>query len=111
MAIAPKSDLSHTLEHIANKSFDEATQMNAVQVLGFDGTTDLQRETSSNTQIYAVSSGGYDYFCFAAVGTGLGVAKWQIFRLDSAGSKMYADGDAEFDNVATDPTTLVYSYT
>lgn len=100
----------YTLEHIANKSFDKTTQMNAVQGLGFDGTTDLQRQVADNLQIYAVDDGTYNYFCFAAVGTALATAKWMIFRIDSTGNKIYADADAEFDNVATDPTLLNYVY-
>ena len=104
-------DNNYTLEHIANKSFDKSTQMNAIHTLGYDGTTNLQRQNADNLQIYAVNSGGYDYFCFAAVGTALATAKWQIFRIDSAGSKVYADGDAEFSKVATNPASLNYSYT
>jgi hypothetical protein len=100
----------YTLEHIANKSFDKTTQMNAVQGLGFDGTTGLQRQLADNLQIYAVDSGGYNYFCFAAVGTALATAKWMVFRIDSTGNKLYADANAEFDNIATDPTLLNFVY-
>ncbi len=100
----------YTLEHIANKSFDKTTQMNVVQVLGFDGTTNLQRQLADNLQIYATNSGGYDYFCFAPIGTAQATAGWMIFRIDSAGNKVYADADAEFDNIATDPTILNFVY-
>lgn len=101
----------YTLEHIANKSFDKTTQMNAIQVLGFDGTSNLQRQLADNLQIYAVDSGGYNYFCFAPIGTALATAGWMVFRVDSSGNKIYADGSADFKQIATDPTVLNYSYT
>lgn len=101
----------YSLEHILNQSFDRLTQTLIHQIVGFDGTTNLQRQVADNTQIYAVETGGYNYFCFAAVGTAQATAKWMVFRVDSVGNKIYADGDAEFDNVATDPTILTYSYT
>ena len=100
-----------TTQEILNQSFDQATQTLVSQPLEYDGTTNLQRSVASNTQIYAVNSGGYNYFCFAAVGTALATAKWLVFRIDNVGNKMYADANAEFDNVATDPTALTYSYT
>ena len=101
----------YTIEHIANKSFDKTTQTSVVQPLSFDGTENLQRDVSSNTQIVAVVSGEYSYFCFAAVGTALATPNWLVFRVDDSGNKIYADGNAEFDNVATDPTSLTFSYT
>ena len=100
----------YTLEHIANKSFDKTTQMNAVQGLAFDGTDNLQRQIADNTQIYAVAIGGYNYFCFSAVGTPLATAKWMVFRVDDSGNKIYADGSADFKQIATDPTLLNFVY-
>ena len=107
-----KNDIhAQTTQEILNQSFDQTTQTIVSQPLEFDGTTNLQRPIAGNTQIYAVNSGGYNYFCFAAVGTALATAKWLVFRVDSVGNKLYADANAEFDNVATDPTALTYSYT
>ena len=99
----------HTVQNMMNWSFDPVTNMNMVEPVGFDGQT-MSRMWSSNLQIYTVSSGGYDYFCFAAPGTAQATAKWAIFRLDGSGNLMYADANTNFDNVATDPTLLTYAY-
>lgn len=62
-------------------------------------------------QTYAVEAGGYFYFCEAVAGTALSDNKWRIARINTTtGAKMYADANLRFDNVATDPTALTYSY-
>lgn len=63
-----------------------------------------------NYQTKVVESGGYIYFCYAPVGTPEATAGWKIARFDAAGSRMYANADASFTNVATDPTSLTYEY-
>jgi len=55
-------------------------------------------------------SGGFTYIATAAVGTALASAAWKARRIDSTGTTLYADGDANFDNIATDLTALSYSY-
>lgn len=65
-------------------------------------------ETLYQTKI--VSSGGYTYICRSLVGTSEATAGWQIKRIDAAGSTMFADADTKYDNIATDPTSLSYSY-
>jgi len=55
--------------------------------------------------------GADTYIAHALVGTAEATAGWKAFKLDANGSKMYADGDANYDNVATDLTALTYSYT
>jgi hypothetical protein len=61
-------------------------------------------------QLKVVESGGYTYVCMATVGTAVASALWRIFRVDSTGNLLYADGNQNYDNVATDPTLLSYSY-
>lgn len=94
---------------ILEKAFDSTYNVIRTSPYGTSGDN-LNRAISQTLQIYAVSDGGYDYFCFAAPGTALSDAKWQIFQLDGSGNLMYADANAEFDNVATDPTLLNYDY-
>jgi hypothetical protein len=61
-------------------------------------------------QVKIVESGGYTYVCFATVGTSVAASAWRIFRVDSTGNVLYADADDSYDNIATDPTLLNYSY-
>lgn len=104
-----KAQQKYSEQNVANSSYDEDFHVAVTEGLGFDGQA-LQRLNANNRQIYSIADGGYTYFCFAAPGTALSIDKWMVFRLDSNANLMYADGDADYDNVATDPTILSYSY-
>jgi len=56
-------------------------------------------------------SGTDTYIGFANPGTAQSDAKWRAMRIDESSGTVitYADGDANFDNVATDLTALSYS--
>lgn len=104
-----KPETARTGQYIQNLSFDEEFGIATVALVEFDGNN-LVRKLSSTMQTKIVSDSGYTYICKAPVGTALSDAKWQVSRIDSTGSKMFADADSEFDNIATDPTTLSFSY-
>jgi len=61
--------------------------------------------------IKITESGSYTYVAYAIPGSAESSAVWRAMRLDeSSGLRItYADGDNEFDNVATDLTALSYS--
>ena len=99
----------NTEQDVLNAAFDDEFQTFKVSQYGSAGDT-LQRANADNLQIKSVASGGYTYFCFAAPGTPVATAKWRIFRIDANTNLMYADGNAAYDNVATDPTSLSYTY-
>lgn len=70
-----------------------------------------QRTENTLYQTYNVETASYFYVCESVVGTALSDAKWRVARIDqTTGSKLYADANTNFDNVATDPTALSYSY-
>jgi hypothetical protein len=106
----PQTGVHATSQYMDNSSFDGEFGIHAREVLGYDGSN-LQRLNADNLQIYSVTDGGYTYFCFAAPGTDLDDPGWRIFRLDGDGNLIYADADANYDNVASDPTILYYDYT
>lgn len=54
-------------------------------------------------------SGGYTYIGEAVPGTAQATAAWRCQRIDSTGTTIWADGNGNFDNVATDLTALSYS--
>ena len=99
----------HSEQNLQNWSFDNEFGVFMVESVGYDGQN-LQRQSASNLQLYLVNDGTYDYVCFSAPGTALATAKWKIIRAGSSGV-MYADANANYDNVATDPTLLTYGYT
>lgn len=56
------------------------------------------------------STPGYVYICEALPGTVAGVAGWRISKMDlSTGSVQWADGDGNFDNIASSRDMLDYS--
>lgn len=105
-----QSDIHLSEQNIQNWSFDEEFKVLAVELLEYDGAN-LVRKQSDTRQSKIVESGGYTYICYAPVGTAEATEGWQIFRVDATGNKMYADGDANYDNAASDPASLTYSYT
>lgn len=58
--------------------------------------------------IRMASSGGYDYFGHASPGTASSAASWKIKRMDSNGIITWADGNASFDNVWDNHSSLTY---
>lgn len=89
-----------------SKSSSKEPKVTGRVVINPDGT-DI---TDSYDQTKIVEDGGYTYVCKSKPGTAEATAEWKIYRIDSNGSKVYADGNYNYDNVATDPTTLNYSY-
>lgn len=73
-----------------------------------EGTVSVQ---SPNEALKLTESGNFTYVAKAPVGTLESSASWKVFRIDeSSGLKItWADGNANYDNIATDLTTLTYS--
>ena len=111
MAVGDKNRVptTHQAQYILNFAYDSDTQSIRVLSLGYDGSEAVLQE-ASDQQIYVVESGDYSYICKAAVGTPLASPNWKIFRVDGNGSKLYADANADYDNVASNPASLSYSF-
>ena len=101
--------IAMSAQAMLNHSYDTDYDLLCVEIVEFDGTS-FVRKDSSTQQMKVVVSGGYTYICRAPVGTAEVAAGWQAFRMDNNGNKMYANADSLYDNVATDPTVLNYSY-
>lgn len=80
------------------------------EMVGFDGTN-LQRMNASNMSVKVTTSGTNTYLALAKPGASQSSAIWQARRIDSSSgvSITWADGNANFDNSATDLTALSYS--
>ena len=57
----------------------------------------------------STTTAGYTYICKAAPGTAAGAVGWQICRIDSTGSKLWAGGSAAFDKIAANRAGYSYS--
>ena len=95
---------------IANQSFDQTYQVNVVEGLGYDGVS-LQRLNANNMATKITVSGSITYVGFASPGTAQSSALWQCKKIDETTGLVitWADGNANFDNIATDLTSLTYS--
>ena len=64
-----------------------------------------------NEAIKITESGATTYIAFAAPGTSQSSANWKAMKLDDSDGLLitYADGNAEFDNVASNLASLSYS--
>lgn len=105
------SKTKYTTQYMQNWGFDDTLKKPMVLAGGFDGTENVQRPEASDLQVKITEAGGYTYVAKSAIGTAVSSADWKVFRVDSSGNKLYADGNANYDNVATDLTALTYSYT
>lgn len=99
-----------TEQYLLNSSFDPDTGVLVVMPVGFDGVSAV-KQPSQSVAMKVTQSGDITYMAFAAPGTAQGTAKWQVKKIDASGGIVttWADGNANFDNIATDLTTLDYS--
>lgn len=113
-----KSYVSESEQKILKKSRDDKYDVLAVMLLGEDGDTARRIKVDSSGVLAAgdyavkvVTDGTDTYVCSAIPGSLVSESKWQIYKVDSSSGVVvtYADGDASFDNVATDPTALDFS--
>lgn len=101
----------YSLNHIANQGFDQEFQVPVTEVLGYDGVA-LQRMRANALNMKITTVSDITYIGFAAPGTAEATAKWQCLKIvsgDPDSTIKFADGDSNFDNVATDLTALSYS--
>ncbi len=104
----PKKGIMNTPQEMGNSSFDPDFGVSVTEGLGYDGAN-LQRVNADNLATVIQTSGTDTYVGYAAPGTALATAKWQAMKIDSSGNTTYADGNANFDNVATTLSGLSYS--
>jgi len=106
----PLAQNKYSEQYMGNTSFDETFGVNTTESLGFDGQN-LQRMTADALAIKVTVSGAITYVGVAAPGTSQSAAFWQCKKIDESSGTVitYADGDASFNNTATDLTALTYS--
>jgi len=97
-------------QNLLNSSFNPSFGVLEFINLGYDGVN-LQKPIADSMALKLTEDGSVTYIGIAAPGTAQGTAKWQAMKLDETSGLVitFADGDADFDNVATDLTALSYS--
>ena len=111
MSITKANDkINKSNQEMQNLSFDTDYNVLARETLRHDGAA-LVRENTSNVAMKITEVGDVTYLAVAAPGTAQATAKWQCRKIDETTGVVitWADGNANFDNVATDLTALSYS--
>ena len=111
MAINSKPEVKpYSPMHIANQGFDAEFQVPVTEGLGYDGRN-LQRMIANSLALKMTVVGSVTYVAVAAPGTAQSSALWQAKKIDETSGLVitWADGNTEFDNVATDLASLTYS--
>lgn len=106
-----ESPIARTMQKIQNWSFDAVFKVLAFIGLEFDGSA-LKRKQSDLVAQKITESGSFTYIAVAPAGTSQSSASWQVKCIEVSGSDTiitWADGNTDFDNVATDLTSLSYS--
>lgn len=104
------TQIEYTEQNILNNVYEKALKALAIVAVGYDGVN-TQIPNADNLAVKVTESGTIKYIGLAAPGTAQSTAKWQAFKVDKTTGTVitYADGNANFDNVATDLTALTYS--
>lgn len=111
MALEPnKSQNKHSEQYMENASWHSTLEVLTRLGLGFDGQN-VQLLNADNMAIKVTESGTTTYVGKAAPGASQSSSVWQCMKIDESSGTVvtFADGDSDFDNVATDLTALTYS--
>lgn len=101
----------HSEQNILNWSFDEDYKTLIAGIVGFDGSS-LQRLNADALATKIETVGDITYIGIAKPGTAQATALWQCKKITTSSGTTtitWADGNSNFDNVATDLTALTYS--
>lgn len=112
-SLIAKSDLDDTVVVLEADPSSKALKTDLVNSSG-ETVVDDSGGVKTNTTPMATKvtiSGSITYVAEAPVGTSQASAAWRCRQIDESDDTLitWADGDADFDNVATDLTALSYS--
>jgi hypothetical protein len=107
-----KRDQNRVPTLIGVSTTDDETPINvAVNPVTKALITESGTASTSNYTWKITETGSFSYIAKAAIGTAQSANEWQVYRVDESTGTiiLWADGNADFDNVATDLTALSYS--
>lgn len=98
-------------QEVANREHDAPLHLKRVMPYGQSGPSSATGLRSDMMATKVTVSGSITYVGYAAPGSAQSSAVWQAFKVDETTGTVvtWADGNANFDNVATDLTALTYS--
>lgn len=100
----------HSEQNILNNVYDTLLRSLAVTQMGYTGQG-TQATVGQSMALKLTTGTNVVYLAIAAPGSNQSSAVWQARKIDTSSGVVitWADGDASFDNVATDLTALSYS--
>lgn len=106
----PQPQIKFSEQNILNNVYDDIIKTLATTGYGWNGQQ-AEAFNADNLATKITVSGSYTYVAKAAPGTDQATAKWQCKKIDESSGTVitFADGDANFDNVAIDLPSLTYS--
>lgn len=107
----PKSNTTHTSQHIDNESFNAQFSMAQTIGLDYDPSGGLRPGITKSIATKIKIDGTNLYVGKAAIGSSLSASVWQVKKIDTSSGVLitWANGDAEFDNKMDAPETLTYA--
>lgn len=104
-------DTEFSEQALLNRSYDRTTSVLAFESLTYNGTANPTRLVSKEMATKVTVSGTSTYVAKAPIASAQASAIWQAKKIDTTSGVVitWADGNASFDNVATDLTALTYS--
>lgn len=110
-ATSSQSDTKHTEQQILNRAFDPDFQALVVESIVSDpaGSTSY-RKVTGDLATRIVISGTDIYIGKATPGSATSSAVWQVKKIDTASDIIitWADSNANFDNLFSNPSSLTY---
>lgn len=109
MAMRKIDGTSNLFYDDANKTIYELMENGDLNPVRANGAA-LVADLNEASIIDSTTTAGTTYFCYAVPGTLSSAASWKISKtVDATGVKTWADGNANYDNVADNRASLSYS--
>ena len=104
------TQVKYTEQNVLNNIYESALKAIVVLNAGYTGSG-TQLPIADSMAVKITESGTTTYIGIAAPGTAQSASTWQCKKIDESSGMVltWADGNADFDNVATDLTALTYS--
>lgn len=108
--MAADQKIKYSVQEMFNMCLDTLFNILQFEPVEYDGAN-LKRKTSDLVATKVTVDGDVTYVAKAPVGTAQSAEAWQCKKIDETTGVVitWADGDSDFNNIATDLTALDYS--
>lgn len=107
-----KPSIERTVQDMVGWSFDNEFKVITIAQVEYDGANVVRKQSDNvATRIDDTTTANVSYVGKAPVGSATSSAVWQIKRIDTSSGAIttWADGDAQFNNIWDNRSSLSYS--